>query len=302
MKVTTIAAAFLLSFASAIPYKRAATSTLSANDESVLNLAIYLEHLEYALYSSAYNDFTDAQYLAAGLPSGFRDNVGVIAEHESIHAATLSGVLQSAGGVPPPPCTYAFPYSDPLSFAKLANMVTSVGIGAYLGGSAELMDNAQLLTSAGAILTVEARHDAYLRVGFAASPFPAPFDTPLTAAWAYNLAQAFIVECPVQLPLPIFPMLSLDMDNSAGSAKYFSFDVTEVSVASSTTLYLAWINQLSTPIYTVAQSCGSGCVYADVPPGVVGAAFVVLTCDNGDDEPTLSANGTLAGPQVVIVD
>lgn len=52
----------------------------SATDESVLQLALYLEHLELALYTGGYENFTDAEYTAAGFPPGFRDNVGVIAQ------------------------------------------------------------------------------------------------------------------------------------------------------------------------------------------------------------------------------
>ena len=65
----------------------------STMDESVLQLALYLEHLETALYTGGFNNFTDAQYTAAGFPSGFRENVGVIAQHEVTHASTISEIL-----------------------------------------------------------------------------------------------------------------------------------------------------------------------------------------------------------------
>lgn len=52
----------------------------SAADESVLQLALYLEHLELNLYTGGFENFTDAEYTAAGFPPGFRDNVGVIAD------------------------------------------------------------------------------------------------------------------------------------------------------------------------------------------------------------------------------
>lgn len=45
---------------------------LSENDTNTLQLALYLEHLEYALYSGGFNAFTDAQYEADGFPPGFR--------------------------------------------------------------------------------------------------------------------------------------------------------------------------------------------------------------------------------------
>ena len=52
----------------------------SATDESVLQLALYLEHLETALYSGGFEKFTDAQYTSAGFPAGFHENIGVIAQ------------------------------------------------------------------------------------------------------------------------------------------------------------------------------------------------------------------------------
>ena len=54
--------------------------TISDSDTSVLQLALYLEHLEFHLYTGGYENFTDAEYVAAGFPSGYRDNVGVIAQ------------------------------------------------------------------------------------------------------------------------------------------------------------------------------------------------------------------------------
>lgn len=99
--------------------------SLSESDISVLSLALYLEHLEYALYSGGYEAFTAAQYEADRLSSAFRDNVLVIAQHEAIHAATITTVLEDNGVSPVPNCTYKFPYSSPKSFVSLANMITS---------------------------------------------------------------------------------------------------------------------------------------------------------------------------------
>lgn len=52
----------------------------SDTDASVLQLALYLEHLEQSLYTGGYENFTEAEYTADGFPAGFRENVGVIAQ------------------------------------------------------------------------------------------------------------------------------------------------------------------------------------------------------------------------------
>lgn len=97
----------------------------------------------------------------------------------------------------------------------------------YLGAAASIVDPGYL-TAAGAILSVEARHNAYIRSALKESPFPAPFDTPLEfvshvssvlgvrdADWSQNkvfsLAAAFIVggSSPVEQPFKAFPSLAL---------------------------------------------------------------------------------------------
>lgn len=193
----------------------------------------------------------------------------------------------------------------------------SVGIGAYLGGAELVADNDAILAAAGSILTVESRHDSYLRSGVGGSPFPSPFDTGLTALWAFNLAQMFIVECPQQLPnqvaLPKLtatapaPQPHLQPPVAAGTQIDFKWDPSTffVSVDPTQPLYIAMVNQnVNTPIFLEVQNLdfngGTGSVA--LPAGVTGAAFAALTTfSSGLTLNDLSQYGTLAGPAEVLV-
>ena len=194
-------------------------------------------------------------------------------------------------------------------------MITSVGIGAYLGGGSLLTDDPALLTAASSILTVESRHDAYLRAGVGGSPFPNSFDTALTAVFAYNLAQMFIVSCPQQLPIIVLPKLTLEAPmppsnlqppTPAGTTLKFSYDPSAffVKVDPNAPLYIGLINSVTNVTYTEVTSCGTGCATIPVPKGAAGAAFAVLTTFSGDaalSEDQLTQFGTLAGPAEVIL-
>ena len=211
---------------------------------------------------------------------------------------------------PPRPCTFHFNYSTPKEFVALANMSTTVGIGAYIRGGPLLSDTATLLWTASSILTNEARHDAYLRTGAGASPFPTPYDTSLSAVWAYSLASMFIVSCPDPLNLVPLPKLmaapmpppNLQPPPPAGATITFSYDPKTLFVAvdPAKPLYVAWINQIAPPVFEEATMVSDGVVTAKVPPGVGGVAFAVLTTFSGGLTPQqLSEFGTLAGPAEV---
>lgn len=45
----------------------------------------------------------------------------------------ISELLEANGVTTIPTCTYKFPYTDVTSFVELANKVTTVGIGVYMG-------------------------------------------------------------------------------------------------------------------------------------------------------------------------
>lgn len=86
-----------------------------------------------------------------------------------------------------------------------------MGVSAYLGAAASIKDKT-VLTAAGSILPVEARHNTFLIGTNEGNPIPAAFDTPLGFNEVFTLASAFIVSCPADnpaLPFKAFPPLEV---------------------------------------------------------------------------------------------
>lgn len=174
-----------------------------------------------------------------------------------------------------------------------------------------IADDATLRETAASILTVEARHDAFLRMGIKRYPFPTTFDTGLTASWAWNLAQPFIVSCPIDPntgpKLPSLHLVKPTQDPVApGTPIQFSWNPAEflIHLAPDTQLYMAGVAEnVTDPIYgkVTRLSANSGTVATppDIPSGVV---YVCLTTFSGGltlDQ--LTDFGTLAGPLEIMV-
>lgn len=176
-----------------------------------------------------------------------------------------------------------------------------------------LIDNAVLAETSSSILAVEARHNAFLRTGLGSSPFPTTFDTGLTAVWAYNLAQQFVVSCPVTSDLGLVRLPQLNLMEpipappvAAGTPITFTWDPNSllIHVSPSTPLYMAAVSQnVSDLIWGPATRTGLGSGSVSVPSALPnGSVFACLTTFSGGltlDE--LTEFGTLAGPIEITV-
>ncbi|KAG0250611.1 hypothetical protein BG011_008212, partial [Mortierella polycephala] len=109
------------------------------------------------------------------------------------------------GGTPVPPCKYKFPVENVYDFVAIARALENTGVSAYLGASADL--NGDLLTTAASIITVEARHSAFLNEVLGQSSAPYPFDTPLSVKQVFTIASNFIEHCPYDLGVASFKQL-----------------------------------------------------------------------------------------------
>jgi len=165
-----------------------AIQTTFASDIDVLNYALTLEHLEAAFYqaSGEYDLGTDA------FGNAINDWVTAIGEHETAHVDTLTQVIGDLGGEPVAAAEYDFGVTDAQSFLTTAAVMENLGVSAY-DGAGQFLESADLLTAAGGIVAVEARHASYLNLITGQSPFPAGFETPMTPDEVLAAAGPFIV-------------------------------------------------------------------------------------------------------------
>jgi hypothetical protein len=131
----------------------ATTSSSSANttDIGILNYALTLEYLETAFY---------AKVIEAKLFSGAAGALlKTFGAQEAQHVAALKAAVTSLGGTPVAKPESKFPITTAAATAELAYTVENLGASAYLG-QAPLIQSKQVLASALAIHTIEARHAA----------------------------------------------------------------------------------------------------------------------------------------------
>ncbi len=161
-----------------------------ADDIEVLNYALTLEHLEYAFYRDgigglSFGTDTFGQSIAA--------NLEAVRDHEGAHVAALTDVISGLGGTPVAEAAYDFgdAYGSVGAFLATAAALENTGVKAY-DGAARYISDPDLLTAAGSIVAVEARHAAYLNHLLGQVPFPLAFEETLTPAEVIEIAGPFI--------------------------------------------------------------------------------------------------------------
>lgn len=288
----------------------------------ILNYALTLEHLENTFYSQGLQNFTQAQFAAAGYDATFYKNLKEISSDEATHVSFLTSALKGAGAQPVAACTYNFGVTSVQSFVTTASLLEGVGVSAYLGAAANI-SNPAYLTAAGSILTVEARHSAYIRSsitpeGFL-SPFPQPFDIPLDFDEVYSLAALFIKSCPSSnpaLPVKAFPTLTLTGATASNSTNATATNSNAkapaapyVTTGSTITVAIAKgqiagqvqlaYPTVTGPVFAEAKVLPDGkSVSSVVPAGVCGQVYAVLVSCGVT---AVTDDNILAGPAVIEV-
>jgi hypothetical protein len=169
-------------------FRLAALQTQFASDIDVLNYALTLEHLETAFYRLTGNFDLGAD------PFGNSINEWLVlaGQQEAEHVAVLTQVITQLGGEPVAEADYDFGVTDGPSFVATAAAIENLGVAAYYGAG-QFIENAELLTAAGSIAAIEARHAAYLNMITGEIPFPSPYESPMTPDEVLTVAGPFII-------------------------------------------------------------------------------------------------------------
>ena len=165
------------------PFVRKALAMSEGGDVGILNFALTLEYLESAFYDEAKT--------RAGASGELKSLIGLLADDEAQHVAALTASIKQLGGKPVVKPKFDFPYNGTAGFLKLAQTFEDTGVSAY-NGAAPSIKSKEVLGSAGAIVQVEARHAAAIRLQNKQEPAPDAFDPSLEEAKVLKAVEPFI--------------------------------------------------------------------------------------------------------------
>jgi hypothetical protein len=195
LAATALAACNKLGITTPVPGSTTGKSiNLGSGDTGILNYAFALEQLEAAFYSAVLLDpYTNMSPFEALYLSDIRD-------HEIAHREFFRTVLGTNAIPNLIPNFSSITFSDRTSVLTMAKTFEDTGVSAY-NGAGSLISSAAYLTLAGKIVSVEARHAAFIREQLSYGSFADStvvstqgLDTSRTPAQVLTLVAPFIVE------------------------------------------------------------------------------------------------------------
>jgi hypothetical protein len=229
-----------------------------------------------------------------GLSADDISNLKNIGKTEQVHVTSLLSAIAGAGTQPVAPCKYDFKVKTAADMVATASILENVGVSAYLG-AAPLLSSPAILTVAAQIVTVEARHQTFIRTASKAVAVPSAFDTPLDVKNVFTLAAGFITSCPdgSNLKIAAFPALTASSDVS----KIKADDVLKLSTTATGGTFCAFTNGGVPGGTAFSKFENGGCV---VPQILAGLTYVNLATA-GPLTGVLTDAITVAGPLVIAI-
>ena len=167
---------FLASGAStlALSALRSPVAAAAPIDRDLLALLAGQERQLIGLYTAVLDAFDAPAFSRAGLPEGVRAGIEQILAAEGMHLAVVTRPDQPQPADPAP----ILP-DNPAAALRQALQLENLAVAAYAFGIAEL-DRQRLTSQLLGILSVEARHAAWLATVLNENPYPEAIDAPLT--------------------------------------------------------------------------------------------------------------------------
>jgi hypothetical protein len=167
--------------------------------------------------------------------------------------------------------------------------------------AAPLVKTPGILTVAAEIVTVEARHQTFIRTAAKQAAIPSAFDTPLGIRAVFTLAAGFISSCPSGSNLAITPFAALTMTAGAAApaasangtiAAGTAIQLTTTATGGTT---CAFLNGGQPGGAAFVPFTNGACV---VPQNLAGITYIHLTSSQPADN-TITDAITVAGPMVM---
>ena len=168
-----LAAGTVYGVATVAPFVSEAIAQEGGGDVDILNFALTLEYLEAAFYEMGLKN-------VKGLDGDAKELATTLQENEAEHVQALTEAIKGLGGTPTkaPGVDFADAFSSQKAFLKTAQTFEDLGVSAYNGAATQIKSK-EVLGSAGAIVQIEARHAAAIRLLRKEMPAPAAFDEAL---------------------------------------------------------------------------------------------------------------------------
>lgn len=277
----------------------AAEQALGLTDVDILQFALTLEWLEATFYQQGFAMFPPEQFAALGLDQLQIQDLQGIGQIEATHVQTLQGAIAQTGVQPVQQCQYNFGFTDAAGMIATAGVLENIGVSAYLA-AAPILASPAILGTAGSILTVEARHQTFVRTASNQVAVPQPFDTPLSPKAVFSLAAPFLGPCPdgSNLALTAFPPLTMAAPSPAPTPLAAGTTLQLQSTAAAGAQFCGFING-NVPGGTAFMPFteAGGCM---TPQNLAGIAYVTLT-NAAPVDGMITDDIIVAGPMVLTV-
>ena len=183
---SAVAAGSVYGLATVGPFVTRAMAQEGGGDVDVLNFALTLEYLEAAFYDQAVKNTRGLGGEAMEIAETLRDN-------ENEHVQALTATIKDLGGKPvkAPGVDFGKAFVSQRTFLKTAQTFEDLGVSAYNGAAPQIRSK-EVLGAAGAIVQVEARHAAAIRLLRGKPITDGAFDRALEMPAVLRAAKPFI--------------------------------------------------------------------------------------------------------------